>query len=112
MPTSMSRKHFNAIAAVIANSPYLNSEQRETLADRMADALYEFNGRFDRARFVRVATDTSPFVVDGASRGAADMFTAVASGTYDAATDKLDVKPFDARTYWADPANRTVTGQN
>ncbi len=47
----MSKKHFNALAARIAC--IADAKAREEAARAVADACIEFNGRFDRARFLR-----------------------------------------------------------
>ena len=49
--STMSRKHFQALASAIAqiHDPVL----RRAAAERIADVCRQFNGRFDRERFLR-----------------------------------------------------------
>jgi len=47
----MSKKHFNALAAAIAQ--IVNSKERARAAALIADAVAQFNGMFDRSRFLR-----------------------------------------------------------
>jgi len=47
----MSRKHFNAIAAAIAE--IRNAAERKRVAELLATVCAAFNSQFDRARFFR-----------------------------------------------------------
>ena len=53
----MTRKHFAAIANVIAGSRLTHSQRRE-LAEEMAMALRPFSDQFNTERFIAAATDT------------------------------------------------------
>jgi len=48
----MSRKHFEIIAATLANAP-INNGQRAQIALEFAMRLARENERFDRARFLK-----------------------------------------------------------
>jgi hypothetical protein len=53
---TMTRKHFVAIAKVIASLP-LTPEDNQIVAERFASELAQFNPMFDRARFIAAATE-------------------------------------------------------
>lgn len=61
MTTSLTRQHFRAIAEAIATTPGLLREEREVVAERIADALRPFNPRFDRDRFIAAATASESY---------------------------------------------------
>ena len=50
----MTRMHFTAIARVISTLP-VSEDQRRVLAEAFAGILGDFNGRFDRAKFMQAA---------------------------------------------------------
>lgn len=51
----MTRKHFEAIAAIFANHPAIKSAEVKTLGYDMADYLGTTNPNFDRKRFLAAA---------------------------------------------------------
>lgn len=75
---AMTKKHFEAIADVVFWNDQLfgSNADREKFAEELARTLAQFNGRFDRGRFVQAATEgncpklrrllTEPTVFDAA----------------------------------------------
>lgn len=51
----MTRKHFTAIAETI-RSLDVDTETRQKVAEGFASTCAEFNGNFDRGRFIEAAT--------------------------------------------------------
>lgn len=51
----MTRKHFEAIAAMFAAHPAIGTAELKTLGYNMADYLGTQNPNFDRARFLAAA---------------------------------------------------------
>ena len=49
----MTRKHFEAIANLIKETPFTDPQDRVILAHRMAEVCYSANPRFDKQRFLK-----------------------------------------------------------
>lgn len=54
---SMTRQHFEAIAATIKNSR-IDGSAKLVIASELASTLIRFNSRFEAGRFIRAATGT------------------------------------------------------
>lgn len=54
----MTRQHFQAIASAIWHST-IGHDARKQVAESMASELRQFNGRFDRDKFIAACLDGS-----------------------------------------------------